>query len=201
MPRKRSRNEVFATLKRASVYLVPYRRQLGVVFLLILAVSLISLTFPALQGCIIDVANGHRPRNAMIGTLLPNGARGLHALMPLFLLFAVLLMVRAAALLTRNHLMQTTGMHATCDVRVAIFSHLQKLSLRFYEERQTGRVVARVTEDAGAMHQLVTSASVGLLGDLTQAVGVLGLLFFYNWLLAILVVLTVPLSLLSRWLE
>jgi subfamily B ATP-binding cassette protein MsbA len=193
MPRKRSRDEVLATLLRASVYLVPYRAQLTSVFLLILAVSLFSLTFPALQGCIIDVANGHPPRYAFIAALLPHGARGLAALLPLCATFAFLLFLRAITLLTRNHLMQTTGMRVTCDLRVAIFSHLQKLSLRFYEERQTGRVVARVTEDGGAMHQLVTTASVGLLGDLTQALGVLVLLFFYNWLLAVVAFLTVPL--------
>jgi subfamily B ATP-binding cassette protein MsbA len=193
MPRKRSRDEVIATLRRAGVYLLPYRGQLTVIFLLIIAVSLLSLTFPALQGCIIDVANGHPPRYAFVAALLPHGARGLAALLPLVLVFALLLALRALTLLTRNHLMQITGMRATCDLRIAIFSHLQKLSLRFYEERQTGRVVARVTEDAGAMHQLVTSASVGLLGDLTQALGVLVLLFFYNWLLALLAVLTVPL--------
>jgi ATP-binding cassette, subfamily B, bacterial MsbA len=145
MPRKRSRDEVIATLRRASVYLVPYRGTLALVFLLIVTVSLFSLTFPALQGCIIDIANGHPPRYAVIATLLPHGARGLAALGPLVALFALLLTLRAVALLTRNHLMQITGMRATCDVRVAIFSHLQKLSLRFYEERQTGRVVARVT--------------------------------------------------------
>jgi ATP-binding cassette, subfamily B, bacterial MsbA len=195
MPRKRSRDEVIATLRRASVYLVPYRGTLALVFLLIVTVSLFSLTFPALQGCIIDIANGHPPRYAVIATLLPHGARGLAALGPLVALFALLLTLRAVALLTRNHLMQITGMRATCDVRVAIFSHLQKLSLRFYEERQTGRVVARVTEDGGAMHQLVTSASVSLLGDLTQALGVLVLLFFYNWVLALIALLTVPLFL------
>jgi subfamily B ATP-binding cassette protein MsbA len=195
MPRKRSRDEVIATLRRASVYLVPYRGTLALVFLLIVTVSLFSLTFPALQGCIIDIANGHPPRYAVIATLLPHGARGLAALGPLVALFALLLTLRAVALLTRNHLMQITGMRATCDVRVAIFSHLQKLSLRFYEERQTGRVVARVTEDGGAMHQLVTSASVSLFGDLTQALGVLVLLFFYNWVLALIALLTVPLFL------
>ena len=193
MPRKRSRDEVLATLGRASIYLVPYRKQLTCVFLLILTVSLFSLTFPALQGCIIDVANGRRPHTAWIAALVPHGAHGLMALVPLLIVFALLLTLRAVALLTRNHLMQTTGMRVTCDLRVSIFAHLQKLSLRFYEERQTGRVVSRVTEDAGAMNQLVTSASVGLLGDLTQALGVVGLLFFYNWMLAGVAVLTVPL--------
>jgi subfamily B ATP-binding cassette protein MsbA len=115
------------------------------------------------------------------------------AIMTVCILWAVLLLARAFALLTRNHLMQTTGMRVTCDLRIAIFAHLQKLSLRFYEERQSGRIVARLTEDGGSMHQLVTNASVSLLGELTTGVGVMIMLFFINWKIAVLSIIFVPL--------
>jgi subfamily B ATP-binding cassette protein MsbA len=165
------------------------------VFLLIILVSLFSLIFPALTGWIIDFANGNRPKNMawLLDLIVPKTLLGWSAILPLLIFFGVLLVARAAALLTRNHLMQTTGMHVTCDLRIAIFSHLQKLSLKFYEERQTGRVVARVTEDAGSMHMLVTGASVSLIGDLTLALGVFVLLFFLNWQLALISVILVPL--------
>jgi subfamily B ATP-binding cassette protein MsbA len=194
MPRKRSRAEVLGTLGRASVYLRPYRLRLAGVFALIIVFSLISLVFPALTGWIIDLANGGHPHNRLVAFFVPGDATITAArLLPLLLLYAVLLLARATALLTRNHLMQTTGMHVTCDLRIAIFAHLQKLSIRFYEERQTGRVVSRVTEDAAAMHQLVTGASVNLLGELTMATGVLLLLLSYNWKLAVLAAVMVPL--------
>jgi subfamily B ATP-binding cassette protein MsbA len=193
MPRKRSRDEVWGTLRRASVYLMPYRARLGGVFALIIAFSLFSLVFPALMGGIIDFATGHHASNRFVSLIVPKGAIGMRALLPLFLLYALMLIARAAALLTRNHLMQTTGMRVTCDLRIAVFSHLQKLSIRFYEERQTGRVVARVTEDAASMHQLVANASVNLIGELTMAVGVLVLLFAYSWKLALISVTIIPL--------
>jgi len=195
MPRKHSRAEVLGTLLRASVFLRPYKRQLGAVFCLIILVSLLSLLFPALTGWIVDFANGNRPKNVtwLLDLLIPKSVTGWSAILPLLIVFALLLFVRTSALLTRNHLMQTTGMHVTCDLRVAIFSHLQKLSLKFYEERQTGRVVARVTEDAGSMHVLVTGASVTLIGDLTTALGVMVALFYSNWELAIVSVALVPL--------
>jgi subfamily B ATP-binding cassette protein MsbA len=197
MPRKRSRDEVLGTLKRASIFLMPYRAQLAGVFGLIFVVSIISLVFPAIMGWIVDFADpsSHRPVSMRwaLGVLLPKNATGRHAIIPLLIFYAVLLLARAVALLTRNHLMQTTGMRVTCDLRIAIFSHLQKLSIRFYEERQTGRVVARVTEDAGSMQVLVTNASVNLLGEMTMAVGVLVLIFFISWQMALLSVVIVPL--------
>jgi subfamily B ATP-binding cassette protein MsbA len=166
------------TLRRAIVYLQPYRAQLTTVFLLVIAVSGLSLIFPRLMGWIFgDVTK-------------PNGWPKIE---PLLVIYAVALCLRTLALMTRNHLMQTTGMRVTCDLRIAIFSHLQKLSLRFYEERQTGRVVARVTEDAASLHNLVAGASVTLLGDLTTSLGVFIYLFFLNWKLALVSVLVTPL--------
>ena len=181
-PRKRSRAEMAGTLRRASVYLRPYRGTLAGVFCLIILVSLFQLAFPRLMGWIVDDARH------------PDGwAR----IVPLLAAYAVALLLRTLCLLIRNHLMQTTGMNVTCDMRIAIFSHLQKLSLRFYEERQTGRVVARVTEDGTAIYQLVTGASVTLLGDLTTALGVLFFLFYLNWKLALISVFIIPLFILN----
>ena len=195
MPRRRSRSEIVGTLLRASVYLRPYKGRLVCVFLLILGVSLISLVFPAITGWIVDYVNGRRPTKltSLLDLVVPRSAAGWAAIFPLLVFNGLLLFLRAMALLTRNHLMQTTGMSVTCDLRLAVFSHLQKLSLKFYEERQTGRVVARVTEDAGSMHMLVTGASVTLIGDLTTALGVFILLFFLSWPLALTTLVFVPL--------
>jgi subfamily B ATP-binding cassette protein MsbA len=195
MARKRSSSEILGTLLRASVYLRPYKARLIVVFLLIILVSLVSLVFPTLTGWIVDFANGNRPRNmaGLLDLIIPRTVSGWNAIFPLLTAFGLLLIIRVTALLTRNHLIQTTGMHVTCDLRVAIFSHLQKLSLKFYDERQTGRLVARVTEDGGSMHMLVTGASVTLIGDLTMALGVFVLLFFLNWKLALLSIFITPL--------
>ena len=176
--RKHSRGEVIRTLRRGAVFLRPYWTQLTTVFLLIITVSILSLIFPRLMGWIIgDVAK-------------PNAWARIE---PLLIFYGVALCLRTLALMTRNHLMQTTGMRVTCDLRIAIFSHLQKLSLRFYEERQTGRVVARVTDDTGALYSLVTAASVTLIGDLTTSAGVFIYLFWLNWKLAFISVLVTPL--------
>jgi len=195
MARKHSRSEILGTLLRASVYLRPYKPQLACVFLLIILVSVFSLVFPTLTGWIIDFVNGKRSTMFawLLDLIVPRNVVGWAAILPLLIFNALLLVARATALLTRNHLMQTTGMRVTCDLRVAIFSHLQKLSLKFYEDRQTGRIVTRVTQDAGSIHMLVTGASVTLLGDLTQSIGVFILLFFYNWQLALTTLIFVPL--------
>ncbi len=170
MARKRTRDEVLGTLIRASAYLRPYKLQLAGVFGLIVVVTLCSLSFPRIVGKIIDHAT--KPD-------------GWPAIVPLLAAYAVILVLRSVAQMSRNYFIQENGMKVTCDLRVSIFAHLQKLSLKFYEERQTGRIVARVIDDSGAIHQLVTGASVTLISDVITAVGVFFWLFVLNWKLAI----------------
>ena len=185
MSRKRSRDEVLGTLVRASAYLKPYKLQLTGVFALIVVVTICSLSFPCLTGKIIDQAT--KPH-------------GWTAIIPLLATYGLLLVIRSAAQMARNFLIQENGMKVTCDLRVAIFSHLQKLSLKFYEERQTGRIVGRVIDDSSAIHQLVTGASVTLFSDLITAAGVFIWLFVYNWKLALVSVIITPLFIVNyRW--
>ena len=172
-------------LGRSSAYLKPYLRDLIIVFFLIITVSLGSIAFPLLVGHIIDLAGHPHTWPIIEGWLL---------------FYAGILLVRTLASLTFKHMMQMTGMKVTCDMRIAIFSHLQKLSLKFYEERQTGRVVARVTEDGTSIYNLVTGASVSLIADLTTAAGVLIWLFVLNWRMALISVFIIPLFLVNyRW--
>jgi len=185
MPRKRSRDEVLGTLVRASAYLKPYKLQLFGVFLLIVVVTFCSLSFPRIVGKIIDHAT--KPD-------------GWPSIVPLLIAYGVILVIRSSAQMSRNFLIQQNGMKVTCDLRVSIFSHLQKLSLKFYEERQTGRIVGRVIDDSTAIHNLVTGASVTLFSDLITAAGVFVWLFVLNWKLAFVSVILTPLFIANyRW--
>ena len=175
--RKRSRAEILSTLKRVIPYLKPHRSALARVAALIIVVNIIGVVFPALMGRIIDDAGK------------PDGWSQIKILL---LVYFVALAARTLSSLARNRLMQITGMSLTCNLRVAVFSHLQKLSIRFYEERQTGRVVARVTEDAASLNQLITGASATLLADLVSALGVFFLLFTYSWKLALISLVVAP---------
>ena len=177
MSSDRSGSDVWPTLKRFLPYLVPYWRKFAVIFILILVVTGLELVRPKLIGMIVDEAvRGQSWVSALV-------------LLGIFLFSVV---GRSAALLTRNFLIQRTGMRVTCDMRVNIFRHLQNLSLRFYDARHTGKIVSRISNDTGAFHSLVTGASVNLLGDMVMIVGVLVILVATNWKLALLTYAILP---------
>lgn len=168
---------MWPTLKRFLPYLAPYWRKLAVIFVLILIVTGFELIRPKLIGMVIDEARSGTAWNHVVGLLG---------------LFAVSVVGRSAALLARNFLMQRTGMRVTCDMRVNLFRHLQNLSLRFYDARHTGKIASRISSDTGAFHQLVTNASVNLLGDVVMILGVLGMLLWMNWKLALITYAVLP---------
>lgn len=185
MARKRSRDEVLGTLIRASGYMKPYKLQLAGVALLIGVVTSCSLTFPLLTGRIVDFA------------IKPNGWAHI---VPLLAIYCSVLILRSLAQLSRNYLISVNGMRVTCDLRIQIFSHLQKLSLKFYDERQTGKIAARVIDDSISIHNLVTGASVTLFTDLATGAGVLVFLFYLHWQLALASVILAPLLIVNyRW--
>jgi subfamily B ATP-binding cassette protein MsbA len=158
-------------------YLKPYAAKFWLIFILLLGVAAFDLAKPWLFGRVIDAATlGHTWQEVL----------------PYLIVFLAVVLIRSAVLMARNYLLQKTGMRVTCDMRVSIFSHLQKLSLKFYEERHTGKIVSRISEDTGAMHNLVTGASVNMIGDIITVFGVLILLICSNWKLAFLTYAVLP---------
>jgi subfamily B ATP-binding cassette protein MsbA len=177
MSQRHSRTAVWPTLRRFFAYLRPYTGKLGVIFILLLVVTSFDLSRPYLIGKIIDRIT---VSNAWV------------AMLPLLGAFLFTVVGKAIALLGRNYLIQRTGMRVTCDMRIHVFAHLQKLSLRFYEERHTGRIVSRISSDTSAMHSMVTGASVNLIGDAITILGALVLLLNVNWKLALVTYSVLP---------
>ncbi len=177
MPKRRSSADIWPTLVRFLPYMAVYWKQLTFIFMLVLVVAGCDLLRPYLIGHIIDAANESRPWGSLLN------------LLEILLLITI---GRSLTLLTRNFLTQVTGMRITCDMRVATFQHLQSLSLRFYDARHTGKIVARVSNDASALHTLVTGASVNLLGDIVTILVALGVLMHANWKLAIVTYAILP---------
>jgi len=171
------RTDTWPTLVRFYGYLKPYAAKFWGIFFLLLGVAILDLVKPRLIGKVIDVATQEDLWSRVL---------------PYLIIFLVVVLVRSGVLIARNYLLQKTGMRVTCDMRISIFSHLQKLSLRFYEERHTGKIVSRISEDTSAMHNLVTGASVNMIGDIVTVLGVLVVLLYSNWKLALLTYAVLP---------
>jgi ATP-binding cassette, subfamily B, bacterial MsbA len=95
--------------------------------------------------------------------------------------------------LLRNRVLQFAAMRMVCDLRIKLFSHLQTLSLRYFDGNHTGKIISRITQDTGELYSLTNGFLINLIADCVTVVGVLGFLFWVEWRLAAAAALVLPL--------
>lgn len=107
--------------------------------------------------------------------------------------FLVVLLLLYGLRVAQAYLTQLTGQRVMCDLRDALFSHLQRLDARFFDRNPVGRLMTRVLNDVEAINELFTSGIVSILGDALTLTGVVVIMLWMNWKLALVTFALVPL--------
>jgi len=134
----------------------PYTGRLVVVGLLIAVSSLVGLGSPFLLRGIIDNA-------------LPHKDTGLLALLALGMIGVAV--VSTVVGVYQTLLSTTIGQRIMRDLRVAVYAHLQRMSLAFFTKTRTGEVQSRIANDIGGMQAIVTSTATSIVSNATVVVG------------------------------
>lgn len=90
--------------------------------------------------------------------------------------------------------MNYVGMTIVNDLRVALFTHMQKLSLSFFHRNSTGVLISRITNDVNLIQGAVSNVITGAVMDVFTIIGLLFVIFFRDWKLATLGILVGPLA-------
>ena len=86
------------------------------------------------------------------------------------------------------------------DMRMAIYRHLQRLDVRYYDHNPVGRLMTRVTSDVDVLNDLFTSGVVTIFGDIFMLLGIMGMMLWMNWRLALVAFAVLPLiALVTQW--
>ena len=88
--------------------------------------------------------------------------------------------------------LEQAGQGIMHDLRMALFSHLQTLSLSFFNRNPTARLVTRTTNDIQNMHELFTSVIVFVFKDFALLVGITGIMLAIDWRLALICFTVLP---------
>ena len=79
------------------------------------------------------------------------------------------------------------------DLRNSVFSHLQSLSMQFYESQGTGQIISRVREDVASLRNLATETTIRIVTDAVTFILMLGLMLYWNWKLTLFSLIIFPL--------
>jgi ATP-binding cassette subfamily B protein len=121
---------------------------------------------------------------------------GQFALSGIYSFVAVFLSVwtfRFASAYFQEVLLNRVGQYVMYDLRSEIYAKLQKQEVAYYDRYPVGRIITRITSDVDALNELFTSGVIDVLGDLVIIAAIVGLMFWMDWRLALVSLITVPL--------
>ncbi|HEX8408241.1 MAG TPA: ABC transporter ATP-binding protein [Thermoanaerobaculia bacterium] len=194
--------------KRLLTYLRPYRWRAGLSVFLVIISSMFEIAGPAITAIAIDLfvrPSGSEPLGVSkrIGEWLSANGYDFDPLTGINVAAGLYLFTLAGGfvvLYTQMVLMNLTGQYIMYDLRKQIFSHLQKLEVQFFDRNPVGRLMTRVTTDVDALNEMFTAGFVAIFGDLFVLAGIVGVLFWMNWRMALVLFSITPfIILVSIW--
>lgn len=164
-------------MKRLLGYVKPYKKYVVLAIFLNILVAGLGPVRPYLTKLAVDDAIVNKDYNVLLNIVL--------------ILIATLLL-QAVMQYTLTYYTQLMGQKIIYDLRVKIFSHLQNLSLKYFDKTPIGRIVTRVTNDVEALNQLFSSGIVMVFSDVFNILWIFGFMFFMSWKLALITLSVLP---------
>lgn len=166
------------TYVRLLQYMKPYMSRLGLAIICIIFASAANLYVPWVVKDVIDSVLAEKDM-LMLNTIAIS--------------IIVVFFLRGFFFYGQTYLVAYIAQRAVIDVREALFRHLQRLSLPFYEKRQTGTVMSYVTNDVGALQVALVDSLIEMITECAILFGSLATMFFLHWKLSLVTLITMPL--------
>jgi len=185
--------------RRLLSYLRPYRWRAGLSVALIIFSSILQLVGPAIVAIAIDLyvapEMGRTGVSERVGSWL--AAHGWNFSPMQGITVATLVYLAACIggfliLYGQMVLMNIMGQYIMYDLRKQIFGHLQKLNVQYFDRNPVGRLITRVTTDVDALNEMFTAGFVSIFGDVFVLAGIVAVLFWMNWKLALVLFAITP---------
>jgi ATP-binding cassette subfamily B protein len=169
-------------LKRVLYYAGPYRWLMVGMLLLILAGTGLGLLSPLIMRDMIDHA-------------IPS--KDIHRLVLLALAMLVIPILNGAINVIQRRFNARVGEGVICDLRLALYAGLQRMSLRFFTNTKVGELMSRLNNDVVGAQNAISSTIVGIITQFIQAVAVLAVMLTLEWRLTLISVVIMPLFILA----
>ena len=178
-------------MRRLLTYLRPYRWQVTIAIAAIILKSFCDVLGPYLVKVVVDryLAPTKGTTSRLWDWLSPHP---LHGIAQVSVIYFILLGLTFVFEFLQTYFMQWTGQKVMFDLRSQIFRHLQRMHVAFYDKNPVGRLVTRVTTDVDALNEMFTSGVVSIFEDLFVLMGILGIMLYMNWKLALITFAVLP---------
>ena len=174
----------YRVLKRLFIYCKPYIRQFYFLVFFTISLSILSPIRPYLVQLTIDNHVAFNDYNGMLNMII---------------ILIVLLLFQGVIQYYHTYLSGWIGQNIVRDLRIKLYSHIQKLRLKFFDNTPIGKIITRNISDIETIAEVFGQGLASIIGDLLQLVGILIIMFLINWKLTLITLSTFPLLLLVTY--
>ena len=165
-------------------YLLPYRRHAVLGLVLTFALTCMQVAPPYLTKVLVDDVIGMK--NISLLPIVVGALIGVYV-------------GRSVISVFRTYVMQWLGNKVLFHLRVRLFDHLQMLPLAYYNQRQTGQIMSRVTSDLQRLQYFISEGFQEILVNILTMILIVGILLALNWRLFLLALAPVPIIAVSTY--
>lgn len=171
-------------IRRIWHFVKPYRREVVLAVIAVLTFTGMQLAIPLIIRHAID--NGLSATGADRSVLVVS-----------LLMFAAVIAINFCASYLQENIVGRTAEQVLFDIREAMFSHLQHVSLSFMDKTETGRLMSRLQGDVNAMQEFLETSVISI-GDIVLLIGIVFSMLYLNVQLGLLTLAVLPVLLLVR---
>jgi ATP-binding cassette, subfamily B, bacterial len=172
----------------------PHWKSLSLAFVAVLGVTLTDLLEPWPLKLVFDYLLKSKPLpewlNPIASTFGTNDTVSLLNFAAIALI--VIALLSAISSYSEKYLTSSVGQWVVHDLRRTLYSHIQRLSLSYHDEKSTGDLISRVTSDIDAIQNLVSSALLGTLINSLTLFGMLGVMLYLSWKFTLVALCVAP---------
>ncbi len=163
----------------------PYTKSIVFAFFCLTLTSIISLILPLLVRNMVNAIFVEK-NSALLNSLTFD--------------VMIIILFQAAFAVTQNYILGFVGHRVVTDFRCEIFSHLQTLSVRFFQSRRVGEMLSRMSNDVSVIQSALVSIPVAVLRQTITLIGGLAIILYLNWKLTGLILIAMgPLMFFARF--
>lgn len=174
---KLEKKSMLATMSRLFKYLLNFKSSIIIVF--------IMMAF----GTIVDLINPLLNERAIDKYIVPGDIGGL---IRIVLIGGTINLLAVLAIRTRMLVMAKTSNKLIQNLRQQLYDHIQKLDLKFFDSRPSGKILARIIGDTNSLKDIIENAVTTLIPNLITVVAVMAIMFVKNWKLALAALSSLP---------
>ncbi|TAH01820.1 MAG: ABC transporter ATP-binding protein [Sphingobacteriales bacterium] len=171
-------------LKRILQYTKPYKVVFYWCIFLTIGIAITSPLRPLITQITVD------------DFILKNNSSGL---LTMVLLMVLLLIVQTIIQYYHTFLTNTLGQSVIKDLRTHVFNHITKLRLRYFDKTPIGQLITRTVSDLETIADIFSEGIIVIIGSILQLIAVIGVMFYQNWQLTLVVLIPMPFLVLASY--